>query len=89
MSSQLELYMEAHGLDHTEGARGVRNMETVMREVCGYNGDYGTVLHNFFADNSGAVTAVLEWIGSARVSEWKEKLDELMPEDDYNEEIEE
>lgn len=84
--NQLELYLEDRGLDHTEGARGVRNMETVMREVCGYNGDYGTVLHNFFADNSGAVTAVLEWIGAARVSEWKDALDQLMPEDEEEDE---
>ena len=80
MQQKLEAYMSANNMHCMEGERGVKHMEKVMTEVCGYNGDWGGVLRNFFTDNPGAIETVIEWIGNARVSEWRENLDNLVEE---------
>jgi hypothetical protein len=82
MQQKLSNYMSENRMHCMEGERGVKNLEKVMTEVCGYDGDWGGVLRNFFTDNSGAIEAVIEWIGKARVSEWSENLDAMQTEDD-------
>ena len=74
----LQDYIVNNRMFHFEGERGVNNMERVMKEVCGYTADWGGVLKNFFADNPGAIEAVLEWIGSHNNAEWKDNLESLV-----------
>ena len=88
MQQKLSEYMSANQMHCMEGDRGVKQMEKIMSEVCGYNGDWGGVLRNFFTDNSGAIEAVIEWIGKARVSEWSENLDNLVEESIEEDEFE-
>lgn len=78
MTELMHEYMANNHMFHFEGERGVRNMEQVMKEVCGYKSDWGGVLQNFFADNPGAIEAVLEWVSSQNNSEWQENLESLV-----------
>ena len=73
-------YLEKNNLWGTEGPRGVRNLERIMHEVCGY-GPHNT-LQMFLEDNPGAVQALQEWIAMQCESkqgpeEWKQALDDM------------
>lgn len=76
LEDKLQEYIAAKGFYHFEGARGVRNLETVLNEVCGY-GSYNT-LDMFLEDNPGCMEAMLQWIGEQRVPEWEANLDEQL-----------
>lgn len=87
MEDLLQQYMANNRMFHFEGERGVRELEQVMKEVCGYKSDWGGVLHNFFADNPGAIEAVLDWVSSQNNTEWHENLEQMVePEDEDSEE---
>ena len=76
---QIELfdtYLEQNRMWHFEGASGVRNLEKVVRNVCGYNH-----LQYFLEDNPGAVEAVVNWIREANCLEWRQNLEELVEEE--------
>jgi hypothetical protein len=88
MQKKLNEYMSNNRMHCMEGERGVKHMEQVMKEVCGYDESWGGVMRNFFTDNPGAIEAVIEWIGSVRVSEWRENLDNLVEEEESTEEDE-
>jgi len=75
MEDQLQAYLDANKFYHFEGDRGVERLETVLKDVCGY-GHWNT-LHNFLADNPGAIEAIVQWIGEQRVPEWKDNLEEM------------
>jgi hypothetical protein len=69
-------YLAANNLFSFEGERGVRNLKTVLKDVCDYGNDgFGDPLHEFFADNSGAIEAVLNWIAEQRVPEWQANME--------------
>lgn len=65
---EIEAYMDQEKMYSLEGERGVSNFSKLVR-VIGYDN-----LDEFLADNFGAVTALVEWIGGQDVEEWKEKL---------------
>lgn len=79
----LEAYLDQDALDATEGRRGVENLAKVC-ETLGYKDPqlFGTLSNgasigsviNFLEDNSGAITAMLEWIATQRSPEWKEAI---------------
>ena len=71
-------YLANNKMYSFEGERGVKHMEKVMEDVCGYNPDFCGVLENFFADNPGAIEAVVEWIGNQRNADWKDNLESLV-----------
>lgn len=77
-------YIDANRLGHFEGEQGVRSLTKVITEVCGYGSPFGNPLHDFFADNSGAIEAVLNWIANQNVPEWNEnmQIDDEEPEFD-------
>ena len=78
MQDLMQRYLDANKINSLECESGVRKMEKVMKEVCGYSNDWSGTMHNFFADNPGAMEAVVEWISSQRVPEWKENLENLV-----------
>jgi prephenate dehydrogenase len=80
MQDKMQQYLDANKMHSFEGSTGVRRMEKIMQEVCGYHPMFGNVMSEFFADNPGAVEAVVEWIGkqSIRDGEWAENLAELL-----------
>ena len=78
-NKQMEDYLASKKMYSMEGGRGVTNMETVMREVCGYDSSFSGVMANFFQDNPGAIEAVVEWIGKqALKGDWKDNLESLV-----------
>jgi len=74
----LQRYMEDNKMYCMEGERGVKHMETVIENVCGYTSIFCGVLENFFADNPGAIEAVIEWIGKQHNADWKDNLETLV-----------
>ena len=87
MQDALQRYMDDNRMCCLEGQRGIDYMEKVMSEVCGY-GPYNTSVA-FFADNPGAIEAVIEWIGKQRNADWKDNLDILVePVDEILEDFE-
>ena len=77
-NKQIEDYLANNKMYSFEGARGVRHLEQIATEVCGYTPDYSGVMMNFFQDNPGAIEAVVEWIGNQRHADWKENLEALV-----------
>lgn len=77
MQALILRYLNDNKMHSFEGPRGVRHMEKIVHEVCGYTSDFGGVLNNFFQDNPGAIEAVVEWIGNQR-NDWKDNLESLV-----------
>lgn len=71
MLDNLEEYLdqECHTL---EGTQGLCNMEKLV-DVLGYKD-----MDDFLMDNSGAIEAMVNWIGSRRDSDWSSKLQEQL-----------
>ena len=54
--------------------------------MCGYDNSFAGTLQSFFADNPGAIQAVVEWIGTQKNTDWKDHLDDLVgPAEENNE----
>lgn len=79
-NEQMETYLANNKMFSFEGQRGVKHMEQIASEVCGYTPDFSGVLENFFADNPGAIAAVVEWIGTqaTKGSEWNDNLEAMV-----------
>ena len=78
-NKQMEDYLANNKMYSFEGPRGVRNLEQIATEVCGYTPDFSGVMANFFQDNPGAIEAVVEWIGTqAMKGDWKDNLESLV-----------
>lgn len=77
----LDKYIERKKMYSLEGTRGVEKFEELC-ETLGYdrNGAYIGVnpILNFLADNSGAMEALMEWVGEwvERSPEWQEAIRE-------------
>jgi hypothetical protein len=71
-------YLANNKMFSFEGERGIKHMEKIATEVCGYSNAWEGTLKNFFADNPGAIEAVVEWIGNQRCSDWKDNLESLV-----------
>lgn len=86
LQGTLDKFRDHEGLYQTEGERGVNNLEKVLAAL-GYDSRYSTsVLHSFLTDNSGAVEALLQWVGEQRSQEWRDMLVERMGGEDSDEE---
>lgn len=74
----LETFIEQNTDGTLNGTRGVENLETLLSQI-GYAG-----VGDFLSDNSGAIEAVLSWIGyQDHITEWREALSvSIAPEDD-------
>ena len=72
-----DTYLEQNRMWHFEGQRGVRHLNKIVQEVCGYMG-YGNTVELFLEDNPGAVEAIVNWIREARCVEWQQNLEELV-----------
>lgn len=74
MNAAFDKYLTANRLWSMEGDSGVRKFEQVVRDVCGYRD-----LQTFLADNPGALTAMMDFVGEwvERNQEWKDNLEAL------------
>jgi hypothetical protein len=84
-------YRDQERMNSMEGERGFRNLCQIVSAI-GYKDPMyrmqidrkATVgdLMDFFADNPGAIEAVIDWIGAQRNTEWEENLEmQLIDED--------
>ena len=62
--------MNTENLWQTEGHQGRKNLLKVMEKI-GYD-----TFEDFLDDNSGAIEALLTWMGDSDVDDWNEKLKE-------------
>ncbi len=82
----LQQYLAENDMYRTEGPKGVNNLEKLVTAL-GYDSNYSvSVLHAFLEDNAGCIEAMIEWIGTRNVPEWKasieSQLQDTNPEDD-------
>jgi hypothetical protein len=79
MMDKFEKYLQQNRMWSFEGDSGVRKFETLVHEVCGYRD-----LHEFLADNPGALNAMVEFVQEwvERCPEWKENLDALVEDEE-------
>lgn len=75
-------YIDQEKLWNQEGERGIQNLENIVN-VLGYAN-----LDEFLSDNPGAIEAILEWIGTQNVTDWKKKLTEAVDEEEQEQEEE-
>ena len=66
VSEHLDAFLETKGYHSFEMDRGVQRFEDTIRQI-GYSST-----HEFLRDNSGAIEAMLEFIGRQRNDEWAE-----------------
>ena len=80
--SALERYIDDNRMHSFEGDSGVRKFEKLIRDVGGYHS-----LHEFLADNPGAINAMVEFVAewSERNIDWKDNLESLVGEDEEDE----
>jgi len=74
---------------HFEGCTGVRKLEKLCKDLGYDKGEFfgsEVSLLNFLADNSGAIEALVNWIGEQDIEDWKENLISTLPELEEEEE---
>lgn len=77
MYEEIEAFIEQNTDGFLEGARGVKNLESLLNQI-GYDG-----LGDFLADNPEAIDAVLRWIGDQdQKTEWRDALLDSIAHDD-------
>jgi hypothetical protein len=87
LTAMLEEYRIEKKMHHMEGSRGFENLCRLVRAI-GYrdslhqmqfrDGCVGDLMV-FFEDNSGAIEALVTWIGEQDNEEWKEALESELP----------
>lgn len=91
LEEAIEKYRDQNEMYTNEGRRGVENLCKLAR-VIGYkdtqyfgqlsNGSSIGDLIEFFEDNSGAIDAVIEWMGTINAPEWKEAIEAELEEEE-------
>ena len=94
LEDMLDEYQDQEKMYNYEGRRGVENLVKIVRAI-GYedsmhfgqlkNGSIGDLIE-FFEDNSGAIEAVISWIGKTNILEWRKAISEFLPEEEEEEE---
>lgn len=70
----LDTYLKQERMYCMEGDSGVRKFEKLVKDMGDYGGSFGDPISEFLADNPGALTAMVEWIGEQNVQEWTQNL---------------
>jgi hypothetical protein len=88
LTALIEEYRDHKRMHCMEGSRGVENLCKLVRAL-GYrdsmnrmqfrDGCLGDLLE-FLEDNSGAIEAIVTWIGEREIPEWKEAIESELPE---------
>lgn len=87
MTELLERFCNEREFYHFEGDRGIERLN-VITEALGYAADgllYGSSLERFLGDNSGAMEALLEWIGDHVPECWEVELTEALEDEEEDE----
>ncbi len=83
-SELIEQWRKENRAHCLEGSRGIENFEKLVKVIGYKDGNFfNDALRNFLYDNSGALEALVEWIGNSNVPEWNDALqDEVGHEDE-------
>lgn len=84
LAEKIEKYNEQNHNYSFEGNSGIKKL-TALVKVLGYGDYFEDPLTSFLADNSDAIYAVIEWIGTQRNPEWEENLDAVLIPDEEDE----
>lgn len=85
---ELQRYMDQEKMHCMEGRRGLEQLCKLVHALGYKDSQYFGQLSNgtsigdlmeFFEDNSGAIDAVIEWIGRQKVGDWLEALEDALP----------
>ncbi len=83
LSELIERWQSENNANCMEGATGVRKLEELCKSIGYKEGNFigsEVSIWNFLADNSGAIEALIGWIGETDNEEWKENLASELPE---------
>ena len=80
MADLIERYCDQEKMYHFEGGRGVNNFEKIVG-VLGYRN-----MDGFLEDNSGCLQAMIEWLGTQNIEEWKDSMKEQLTDEEPTEE---
>lgn len=89
MVELIQEYRDEKRMHCMEGSTGVQNLCKLCgalgyEDSMGRMGTYGDArlgnLIDFLEDNSGAIEAIIDWIGERDIPEWKESLESELPE---------
>lgn len=74
-------WQDENRVHNFEGSSGIERFEKLLKVIGYADGNFfNDVLRNFLSDNSGAIEAIIEWIGAREVDEWADALrDEVAP----------
>lgn len=93
----IQEYRDHKRMHCMEGSRGVKNLCKLCgalgyEDTLGRMGTYGDArlgnLIDFLEDNSGAIEAIVNWIGEQNIPEWKDSLESELPARKVKEEYE-
>jgi hypothetical protein len=95
LNEMLDTYRLQEKIHSFEGRRGLEGLARIVRSL-GYkdfqfygqlpNGAALGDIFTFLEDNSGCIEAIVEWVGSRDIPEWKEELESHLTEDGKEEE---
>ena len=65
-----------------EGENGVENLKKLISTIGYRKNSFASSLENFLADNLGAQETIVNWISDQNINEWKENLQNELPEEE-------
>jgi len=74
LSELIQKYLDQEKMYSMEGPRGVRNLHKLIQVLDNHYHNFDT----FLQDNSGAIEAIIEWIGSTKLTDWKENIIDVL-----------
>lgn len=89
LSELIEEYLKDNDIRNWEGDKGLRNLENLLQDLGNYKREgwmHGDIIHQFLADNPGAIVAIINWIEKQDLDEWKENIESCLPEKELNDE---
>lgn len=95
LQDKIEQLMDQENMHTFEGRRGVANLCKIVRALGYKDPHYGGQLESgaflndlllFLEDNSGAIEAIITWVGKRKSNEWIDNIAALLPEGNEDDE---
>ena len=95
LQEKIEALMDQEQMHTFEGRRGVANLCKLVRALGYKDPNYGGQLESgaylndlllFLEDNSGAIEAIVEWVGKRKSHEWNDSISALLINDNEGDE---
>jgi hypothetical protein len=85
MNELLEEFMDQEKIHNFEGDSGLKNLEKIIAAL-GYDPHgfrFGSLIEVFLSDNSAACDALVDFIRTSDVKEWRDELEGNLDEPDF------